>query len=401
MTSDDLLMMDSVPMDRLSSCSLDSVIGYLDQLLGRNKEPVDAVDQVVIRSRSPSPTQIQSIGKEDESQRQAIRRKMLSSSSSSDPIRSNFTQQDEEAIQRVMDLSFASVYEMPSSSSSSSSTTSSSDSMMMPCRPVIGCQKVMTVLTESIDPPESLDSGVESNKSDDESQTNSSSSHGQTPPRIWASLGDKGRNYAIPLHQHDYQNLIGSPFQPQQQHQRRSAAARRVNQGLGSFNSRTSRTNRNRQDPLLSSNNKNASSAAAGKDDKFYEICLGHLCWQMEAGNSATGTGLGFDRWISIFSLQKHQDELIQLSGNSGSPSSPSSASPANHRKHSHHHQTQPPPPSQQQQQQQLHHQGNKRQGQRHHSTGGMSKDRQGSQENNNCKFIILHYFFVFFLFFF
>ncbi|XP_046437750.1 rap guanine nucleotide exchange factor 4-like isoform X7 [Daphnia pulex] len=82
---------------------------------------------------------------------------------------------------------------------------------------------------------------------------------------------------------------------------------------------------------------------------------------------------------------QKHQDELIQLSGNTGSPSSPSSASPANHRKHSHHHHHnhQLPQPPTQQQQQQLHHQGGKRQGQRHHSTGGMSS-RQGSQENNN-----------------
>jgi hypothetical protein len=241
----------------------------------------------------------------------------------------------------------------------------------------------MTVVTESIDPPESLDSGVESNKSDDEAQHS-----GDSEPRICASLGDKGRNYAIPLHQHDYQNLIGSPFQQQQQ--RRSAAARRNHgQGSSSSNSRAAgRANRNRQDHENNPSNNKNSVATAGKDDKFYEICLGHLCWQMEAGNSAAGTGLGFDRWISIFSLQKHQDELIQLSGNTGSPSSPSSASPANHRKHSHHHhnhQLPQPPTQQQQQQQQLHHQGGKRQGQRHHSTGGMSS-RQGSQENNNCK---------------
>lgn len=327
-------------MDRLSSCSLDSVIGYLDQLLARNKETVDGV---VMRSASPT---------QGEPKDETDGRKTLSPSS--DRVRSNFANEEEECIQRVMDLSFASVYEMPASSNVGHS--------MMPVRSVIGCQKVMTVLSESLDPPESLDSGVESNKSDDECQTNGSHS-----PVACASLGDKGRNYAIPLHQHDYQNLIScSPLQ-----QRRPA---RRNHSVALSNCRTSRTNRNRQDggrdhiPNVGRHDKKTM-----KEDKFYEICLGHLCWQMEAGNSAAGTGLGFDRWISIFSLQKHQDELIQLSAN---PSSPSASSPANHRKHSHH-------------QPQSHQPGGKRQSQRHHSTGGISS-RQGSQENNNCKFFTI-----------
>ncbi|XP_059352336.1 rap guanine nucleotide exchange factor 4-like isoform X2 [Daphnia carinata] len=330
MTSDDLLM-ESVPMDRLSSCSLDSVIGYLDELLGRKDE---TVDETAMRSPFPMLCDVKD---------ETIGRVKLSS----DRVRSNFA--DEECAQRVMDLSFASVYEMPSSSNVG-------HSMVMPVRSVIGCQKVMTVLSESHDAPESLDSGVESNKSDDECQTNG----GHSPVACCASLGDKGRNYAIPLHQHDYQNLIScSPLQQQQQ--RRPA---RRNHSTASSNCRTGRTNRNRQDGPIG----NVHDQKPMKDDKFYEICLGHLCLQMEAGNSQAGTGLGFDRWISIFSLQKHQDELIQLSG---SPSSPSASSPANHRKHSHHHQPQ------------SHQPGGKRQSQRHHSTGGISS-RQGSQENNN-----------------
>ena len=333
---DDLF--DSTPMSsRLSSCSLDSVIGYLDELLGR-KEALDSATTTADQGRqSPPPTP-------SESKRQVVtsaRRKFGSSPVASDNGTSTAlaVQMDDvdanDSIQRVMDLSFASVYEMPGCSDP------------LPARSA--CQKVMmmTVLTESIDPPDSLDSGVESNKSDDES---SSSSVGCT------------LEGSFPLH-HDYQNLLNNQTtgsEKQQQQQRRSST-RRNNSATNC--QRSSRTN----------NRAMRCDDSASKDEKFYEICLGHLCLQMEAGNSVAGTGLGFDRWISIFSLQKHQDELIQMSASPSSPPSSSSSS-ANHYHQSH---------NQQQQQQQP----GKRHTQRHHSSGGGGKvsavSRQDSRQES------------------
>lgn len=334
MSSEDLL---TVGSGRLSSCSLDSVIGYLDRLLGR-KEAEDVSSALAIQTPSDCGGKTAAL-----------------------PVQ---IEDDDESIQRVMDLSFASVYEMPSSCLPSGPH---------PVRSM--CQKVMTVLTESIDPPESLDSGVESNKSDDESSFNSNPS----------LLGDHRS-----LLRHDYQNLLSSTTMATNENnhkqsqsvscQRRSA--RRYGSNGRVSNSLESTTTTSpikgssggRYSRLTDSKNNNNNNNKEA--DKFYEICLGHLCHQMEAGNGAAGTGLGFDRWISIFSLQKHQEELIQLSTSpSGSPSLSSSAA-------NHYHQ---------------HHQAHNQQGakrlppQRHPSSGGnttgsapvTTSSRQNSQEDS------------------
>lgn len=195
MSSSTLLLLDdevSPSSSRLSSCSLDSVIGYLDQLLGRSPSLSTAV-----KTNVPGPA-------------------------------------DEEP-QRVMDLSFASVYEVPSSCSSSASD----------------------VTTELVD------SGVESNKSDADDS----------------------------IQFHDYQNLV------------RHKAPGAVTAG----------SSRRRHRAKVAAAAATAATApppphapsASKADDKFYEICLGHLCHRMDAGPNG---------WISIFSLQKHQDELLELS---------------------------------------------------------------------------------------
>ena len=181
---------------RLSSCSLDSVIGYLDQLLGR-------------RPLSSCP---------------AINK--TSGAGADEP-------------HRVMDLSFASVYEVPSSCSSSVSSD---------------------VTTELVD------SGVESNKSDADDS----------------------------IHFHDYQNLA-RPSKQQFPGAAGSVAGSRRRHRAAST-----------KVPTVPSPPPLSSSATSVKDDKFYEICLGHFCHRMDAGP---------DGWISIFSLQKHQDELLELSG--------------------------------------------------------------------------------------
>lgn len=403
MLSDDLLDSVSPIGSRLSSCSLDSVIGYLDQLLGR-KEKNDDQQEIA---------KCQAVPVESNRRDTSGDGRMLAPS----PIRSGCGRttavpkgserlpvemedeedDDDEGIQRVMDLSFASVYEMPSSTSTSG------------CIPVRStCQKVMTVLTESIEPTESsLDSGVESNKSDDESCASSTAGSSSI-------IGSPSIDVGRPL-RHDYQNLVGcesttvgcSDYNSKQSHscQQQRRSARRygnirssesstlptLSSSMSSMssmrkgNSSRCKSHRlNERDTTTSSTKNNNNN----KDDKFYEICLGHLCLQMEAGNSAAGTGLGFDRWISIFSLQKHQDELIQLSA---SPSSPSSSSSTANHYHQHH---------------QAHNQQGKRLPQRHHSSGGSvggtgavsTNSRQNSQDdsvinsgrNNNGKLNIL-----------
>jgi len=164
--------------------------------------------------------------------------------------------------QRVMlDLSFASVYEVPDSLSSASSIRSD-------------------VTTELVD------SGVESNKSDADDHPD--------PPNL----------------RHDYQNVTVAAPQPRlhsrRRHYRSSAAAAAATA------------------PVTLPINKPSELSNKTKEDKFYEICLGHLCHRMDAGP---------DGWISIFSLQKHQDELIQVSGQQHGSSS-SGNRPAS----SHHH---------------------------------------------------------------
>lgn len=216
------LLLDETSACRLSSCSLDSVIGHLDQLLGRTP--------VIERSSPPldamtSPLDL--LGHDDVQQRV------------------------------MLDLSFASVYEVPDSLSSASSIRSD-------------------VTTELVD------SGVESNKSDADDHPD--------PPNL----------------RHDYQNVTVPAPQPRlhsrRRHYRSSAAAATA--------------------PVTLPINKPSELSNKTKEDKFYEICLGHLCHRMDAGP---------DGWISIFSLQKHQDELIQVSGQHGSSSGNRPAS-------SHHH---------------------------------------------------------------
>lgn len=256
---------DDVLKQRLSSCSLDSVIGYLDELLGRRADD---------KAKSPGPTSETS-----------------ATSCCSPPSGESGVSHE---IQRVMDLSFASVYEVDA-------------------RPVVsGPRSSMTVVTELIDP--AADSGVESNKSDDDetdiSRDESSASH-------------------------DYQNVkisdhVIPPLAPPR---------------TTSLTSKSIQSNLRKPSRRVNSKTRTVQRQADYTDNKVYEICLGHLCVTLEAGSASTGRGTGDDRWISIYSLQKHHDELIQL-GSSPSPSTGSSASSSAPNQHNHHHhQPQQPTP--------------------------------------------------------
>ena len=376
MLCDDLFL-STAPNSRLSSCSLDSVIGHLDKLLGR-KESDDGQLERDVEILPMMPTEV-------DHRSTASGRRMLTTNTSS-PIRSGCCGgpplaasplsdvdhiEDEDAIQRVMELSFASVYEVPSLTDCPSIPLGSA------CQ-----QQVMTVVTESIEPPDSLDSGVESNKSDDESTV--ACSH--------------------PL-SHDYQNVSGCPppiVRPNNKtshlgQPRRIARVRNHHHSNHSFNNKREILSTNESATVIKGNashnssnhgrsspsNRPANPAvdrvhSERKDDKFYEICLGHLCLQMDAGKSeANGSGAGFDRWISIFSLQKHQDELIHLSASPSSASSSSSTANHYHQHQQPQHQSHNQPPT-------------KRLPQRHHSSGGGSgnavisnSSRQGSQDDS------------------
>lgn len=238
---------DDVLKQRLSSCSLDSVIGYLDELLGRKAD-----DKAEREGTSSETSKVHCPPSAKES-----------------PVT--------DEIQRVMELSFASVYEVDAEPVSS------------------GPRSSVTVVTELID--SAADSGVESNKSDDETDTS------------------RDENNVS----HDYQNLkINEPVVPLR-------TCPPTNKP-GQINSRKA----TRRGGAKVRGHQQAVEA----DNKVYEICLGHLCVTLEAGSATTGRGTGDDRWISIYSLQKHQDELIQL-GSSPSSSTGSSASSNHH----HHHQ--------------------------------------------------------------
>lgn len=201
---------------RMSSCSLDSVIDYLDELLGRGgrRQSESESERVLPEVTVPLPG--------DSSSFQCA------------------------AVPLELDLSCASVYELPSRH-----------------------QHQMGLVATEV----AVDSGVDSCRSDD---ARSPSPQDENVVPIFA----------------DYQNI--SSAVPSKRNQKNKSKLRT---------------------PPVKANSPSA-SAADVTAAKFYEICLGHLCAQLDAGS---------ERCISIFSLQKHQDELIELgrsSGNAGSPQS-------------------------------------------------------------------------------
>lgn len=214
-------MMDVIPAGlsntmegRRSSISLmDSVIRHLDLLLARSHEESDW-DSVAYSASGCATDSVSSgaevgCGKEDKSAAVGAT----------------------EEIQHVMDLSFASVYELP---------------------PLPSASAELCHVTSDVD------SGVES-KSD------------------VTSVSENEGDVAL---QHDYQNL--KPIQ-------------RRNNNNNDNNSLAGRSRRSRRKESVVSDTKQIS------EQKFYEICLGHFCLQLDCGS---------DRKISIYSLQKHSDEL-------------------------------------------------------------------------------------------
>ena len=234
---------------RLSSCSLDSVIDYLDELLGRSGS---VATRRRIQEQRASTEVAQHCSSKDEGFHQCA-----------------------VPVPLDLDLSCASVYELP-----------------------LRHQNQMGLVATEV----AVDSGVDSCRSDD------ARSPTPPPPPPAKEENDEFSN----TFSHDYQNIRSAG----------SSASRRNNRNL------------NKTRPSADSPE---TSASVGGGSKFYEICLGYLCTQLDAGS---------ERCISIFSLQKHQDELIELgrpSGNSsnsaGSPSKNMSATAPinNHQQQQHH----------------------------------------------------------------
>ena len=202
--------------DDSSISMLDSVIGHLDMLLARNRS--DCGSSIDENSCQPE----EKVEEEEDCFNSDVMRPVLDVA---------------QEIQRVMDLSFASVYELPTGRTSLAASA-----------------ELCHVMGSDVD------SGVES-KSD------------------VTSVSD---TEAEPLT--DYQNLPPT------------------------WNNNNSNNNNNNNNVIIKENVNNVVNSGLSKRchrnrtvEKFYEICLGHFCLQLDCGS---------DRKISIFSLQKHADEL-------------------------------------------------------------------------------------------
>ena len=210
----DTIQVDSGEMEnRRSSISLmDSVIRHLDLLLARSHSDSDSDSVACCASECASDY----ISPDSEV---VCEKKEESVVAAADDI------------QRVMDLSFASVYELP---------------------PLPAASAELCHVTSDVD------SGVES-KSD---------------------VTSVSENETDVILQHDYQNL--KPII------RRSDN----NNDNNSLSGRVRRSRRKESTTSVSKQN---------GEKKFYEISLGHFCLQLDCGS---------DRKISIYSLQKHADEI-------------------------------------------------------------------------------------------
>ena len=321
----DLCDVDSLQWTRPPSVvsTLDSVLLYLDDLLARERgargHPPESASSVrspcadgpcdkqkivrpVLGSITPPPPLIPADG----------RRRSISPPAALAPPRPVVAGDADDQLQRVMDLSFASVYEVKYPDQGECITD------------VFDVSDILT--EEPCDADNGGDAGVDSGVETKSDATSIS------------------ENETL----HDYQNL-SVVYRPGAAH--RCHSVQSSNKGVGSLLvSRASSVSRPRSSASrLAPRNSCATNQRPSKwsktekkdKNKFYEICLGYMCHQLDGG----------DRRISIFSLQKHHDELSTCSQEQ------QQQQPHQQQHHHHHHQQQ-----QQQQQQQPKQQSSKQQ---------------------------------------